>query len=447
MIKQGISINKGGSQFDYLLLGIVIFLSLAGVLLIGSSTISLPNSTTYVIKQLIAMGTGILVMVVVALFPYTLLRNYVTPMYIFSIVILVAVLIFGKSAHGSKSWFSLGFFDFQPIEIVKLFYIIIIAAYLEKQEMYLNQWRTLIYPIIITLSIAFLVLKQPDLSSTVVLFPCFVGMLYCSGVSLDKVLVISAYLLVTVLIPLLDCFLTLQKELVAKSAVLTFFYNSLHQFSAGLIAVLVIVVILFLIYWFIRKLKINLPLRYLFFSYGIVLAGILSSNVVQAVLRDYQRKRLVAFLNPNIDPLGAGYNIIQSQISVGSGQFFGKGLFAGTQTRLGFLPARHSDFIFSVLGEELGFFGTMLVLWLFFVLLYRAISIGRSSRDRFGTLIASGIVFMFSFYIIVNIGMTLGMMPIIGIPLPFLSYGGSALISAYIATGLLLSIYMRRFVY
>lgn len=163
------------------------------------------------------------------------------------------------------------------------------------------------------------------------------------------------------------------------------------------------------------------------------------------LLKEYQMKRLMVFLNPNLDPLGAGYNLLQSKIAVGSGQLLGKGLFSGTQTRLQFIPSRHTDFIFAVVGEELGFVGGVVLLILYFIAISRGIRIATTARDMFGALIAAGVVSMWLFQIFVNLGMTIGIMPIAGIPLPFFSYGGSSMMTHLIAAGLLLSVYARRF--
>lgn len=161
-------------------------------------------------------------------------------------------------------------------------------------------------------------------------------------------------------------------------------------------------------------------------------------------LKEYQKQRILVFLNPNIDPYGSGYHIIQSKIAIGSGLLFGKGLFQGTQSQLNFLPENHTDFIFSVIGEELGFVGCMVVLFLMFMLIYRAIRIAYTARDNFGMLLAAGIATYFTFQIMVNVGMTTGIMPVTGIPLPFISYGVSALTTNMLAVGLLLNISMQR---
>lgn len=173
-------------------------------------------------------------------------------------------------------------------------------------------------------------------------------------------------------------------------------------------------------------------------------AGMACLPIFWHFLKDYQKMRLTVFIDPNVDPLGSGYHIIQSKIAIGSGMIFGKGLFGGTQSQLNFLPENHTDFIFAVIGEELGFIGACLILMLYFILIYRGIKIAGLARDNFGTILASGIVSMLSFHVLVNVGMTAGIMPVTGIPLPFMSYGVSALTTNLFSVGLLLNIYMRR---
>lgn len=171
--------------------------------------------------------------------------------------------------------------------------------------------------------------------------------------------------------------------------------------------------------------------------------GVLVAPLAWHILKDYQRRRLLVFLDPSLDPLGSGYGIIQSKIAVGSGMLWGKGLFAGTQNALQFVPEHHTDFIFSVVGEDLGFVGALTLLGLFFLWLVRGLRIAGLARDRFGALAAVGVVSMVAFHVFVNVGMTVGIMPITGIPLPFISYGGSALMTMLWATALLLNIGMR----
>jgi rod shape determining protein RodA len=174
------------------------------------------------------------------------------------------------------------------------------------------------------------------------------------------------------------------------------------------------------------------------------LCGIVLSPVFWHFLKAYQKKRLLVFLNPDIDPLGAGYTIIQSKIAIGSGGLIGKGWLAGTQNLLNFLPERHTDFIFSVIGEEWGFFGAVILVTLYFLLLKRGVMIMERTTDIYGKLLGVGIITMLGFQIFVNISMTIGLMPVVGVPLPLISYGGSSLWTTLVAVGLLLNVGMRR---
>ncbi|MDQ7839924.1 MAG: rod shape-determining protein RodA [bacterium] len=177
---------------------------------------------------------------------------------------------------------------------------------------------------------------------------------------------------------------------------------------------------------------------------GVAAAAAVAAPFLWRMLHDYQRRRLTAFLDPGADPLGAGYALIQSKIAVGSGQIFGKGLFAGTQSMLRFIPEQHTDFVFTVVGEELGLVGATLLLGLYLVWLWRALRIAEGARDRLGALVATGIAAMVAFHVVVNVGMTVGLMPVTGIPLPLVSHGGTAILTTLAGTGMLLSIHLRR---
>lgn len=178
--------------------------------------------------------------------------------------------------------------------------------------------------------------------------------------------------------------------------------------------------------------------KYLICSF---LSLLILSPLFWHLLKDYQKRRLISFINPESDPLGSGYSIIQSKIAIGSGGIFGKGFLKGTQSQLNFLPEHHTDFIFSVIGEELGLIGVSIVLFLYYLFIMEGVKIAICAKDKAGKILATGVVFMFAIQIFVNIGMTLGLLPIVGIPLPFLSYGGSAFLFSMILVGILLNIH------
>ncbi|MBN1823773.1 MAG: rod shape-determining protein RodA, partial [Endomicrobiales bacterium] len=246
-------------------------------------------------------------------------------------------------------------------------------------------------------------------------------------------------------IPLMATFFKLQPKLIAANMLVKYFVIASKGGIPALAVLCAVVVAVFVLWWFIRKLRVNVPLIIPAVLSLIIVFGSVSSFVVQKSLKEYQRKRLIVFLNPEIDPLGSGYNIIQSKIAIGSGLFLGKGLFQGTQTQLGFLPEQHTDFVFAVIGEETGYVFSQLILLFYFIIVWRSMVVARESRDRYGSLVATGIATMFAFYAVINIGMVMGLMPATGLPLPFLSYGGSSMVSSFWALGILFSIHMRRF--
>jgi len=202
-------------------------------------------------------------------------------------------------------------------------------------------------------------------------------------------------------------------------------------------------IVLWMIFWsmvFIVKLRLRTII-------GLVSLGALGAPLFWSFLKDYQKARLSSFLNPGADPLGSGYHVLQSKIAIGSGGFFGKGFMEGTQGNLMFLPEHHTDFIFAALAEEWGLLGSTIVLGLFMALIISGLNTANNSKDRFGYLLALGITTMFFWQVVINLGMVSGMLPVVGVPLPFISYGGSFLITSLVSAGLLLNVYMRRFIF
>lgn len=199
-----------------------------------------------------------------------------------------------------------------------------------------------------------------------------------------------------------------------------------------------------LIYFLVSRTRIKNGTRWVKLVLPCIAIGIILAMSASVILKDYQKARLIAFVNPNSDPSGSGYHIIQSKIAIGSGGLFGQGYLKGTQNRLDFLPAQHTDFIFSVTAEEWGFLGCMIILALYFTIIMNGLKIAARANDFFGTLLATGIVAMLITQVILNLGVTLGLMPITGVPLPLMSYGGSSLFTTFLSIGILLNVRMKR---
>lgn len=360
--------NRMLRRMDFTLIGAVAVIILISLVVIGSAThINAPGDERYYFVQ----RQGIFAIVNCAMifflmnFDYKILQGYGNKLYIFNIIMLLAVMAIGHSALGAQRWIQIGPITLQPSEFSKIIMIISLASILEDKIGKLNTFRDLL-PVAAYVGLPFLlVMKQPDLGTSLVFMAIFFGMIFAAGINL----------------------------------------RLLGMIFAGGVAVM--------------------PILWHF-------------------LKDYQKMRLTVFMDPNVDPLGSGYHIIQSKIAIGSGMLYGKGLFGGTQSQLNFLPENHTDFIFAVVGEELGFIGAAILLLLYLILLRRGVQVAREASDNFGMLLAVGITSMLGFHVLVNVGMTTGIMPVTGIPLPFMSYGVSSLTTNMMSVGILLNIYMRR---
>jgi rod shape determining protein RodA len=306
-------------------------------------------------------------MIGVSFVDYRTWQRWAPALYAIDLLLLLFILRGGHSAMGAQRWISLGpLGTFQPSEPAKLVIAISLAAVLCRGtfENLQDLWK----PLLTVAVPALVILKQPDL-----------------GTSLALLAILTV-----------ELFFALPK---------------LGDFGIYAAALLV------------------------------VAAGAIGTN---AVLKPFQRARLFVFLNPKADPQGSGYNLDQSKIAVGNGEWFGRGLYHGTQTQLNFVPEHSRDFVFTVLAEEWGFAGAVLLLFLYAAVLYGGIRAMLAARDRFGFLLSAGLVGMLFFHVLVNVGMTIGIMPITGIPLPFMSYGGSALLTDFAAVGILLNVYSQR---
>ena len=330
------------------------------------------------------------------------------PFYLCTLISLLLIYFFGISVSGAQRWLNLGIFSFQPSEVAKLSTVLTLASVLEKKIILVI--RDLVLPLLVVIIPWLLIFFQPDLGTSLVLIVLTGVMLYWAQMPIEWILILVFCIITSII------YLTLPTLLIFWIPVIGYLaYRSSKKkiiFSAFAISFHLLVAKYTPILW----------------QYG---------------LKEYQKDRLVLFLDPNRDPLGGGYHLIQSQIAIGSGGLFGTGLLQGKLTNLQFIPEQHTDFIFSALGEELGFVGCALVLFLFFFLIKKLINTATIARTNFESLIVVGIASTFLFQIIINLFMTIGLGPVTGIPLPFMSYGRTSLVTNFISIGFVLSILKR----
>jgi rod shape determining protein RodA len=317
------------------------------------------------LKQVIFVVLGTSLALVITYSDYRHLQKYSTLIYFVTLAVLIFTLLFGQNIRGTSGWLSFGFFQLQPVEIAKISLTIFLASFIAKKKTDLDVWTRVIASAVLGGVMILLVLKQPDLGSSLVLLSIWAALIVASGIRAKHMAILGA-------------------------------------FGAMLI----------LVAWLL--------------------------------LAPYQKERIYNFFSPERDPLGTGYNVIQALVAVGSGGITGKGLGTGSQGQLNFLPEKHTDFIYAVIAEELGAIGALAVIILYALLLYRIWRIGEEAQDNFGYLIALGIFMMFFVQITINLGMNMGLLPVTGLTAPLLSYGGSSLLSFFLALGLLGSIYRQR---
>ncbi|MGK2934490.1 MAG: rod shape-determining protein RodA [Gemmatimonadaceae bacterium] len=395
---------------DYPLVLTALALSLLGSAMVYSAgRTDVPTYVAGLYKpQIVWVILGLLTAYGVTRTSVRLIQWLTVPAYALSLLLLALTLVIGTgagTAAGTKSWLAIGGVRIgQPAELAKITVVLMLAQVLaarrESPSSLLDLWK----PAIIVAVPWLMIMAQPDLGSGIAFIGIFFAMLYWSGVAWPLLLLLASPAISLVL-----------------------------SFSTGLWGA-----------WFLVLLALVLYYRPFLVEGIVLMVANVATGVVAPVLweklKPYQQNRLRVFIDPSFDPRASGYQVIQSKISIGSGGVFGKGFTEGTQKRLAFLPAQHTDFIFAVLGEELGFIGVMFALTLLTALLLRATKIAARANDAFGGLVAFGLMASWLVHIIVNVGMTLNLMPITGIPLPFFSYGGSFMLATWLAVGILLRI-------
>jgi len=348
-------------------------------------------------KQLLWIGTSLLLGLMIILTDAKFFNAFAYPIYIGTILLLIVVLFVGKEIAGAKSWFQIGGFALQPAEFAKFATTLALAHYLSALDFDNRKRKSQIIPLLILAIPAILIMLQNDTGSAIV-YASLALVLYRQGMP-------GSILLIAVAVAIL--------------AIMVLLFNHL-------IVIAVVAVLLAVFVFFIRR-----TLRNLLSVIGIFVVAtlfILSVDYVfENVLEPHQKTRINVVLGKQIDLKGAGYNVNQSKIAIGSGGFWGKGFLKGTQTKFNFVPEQSTDFIFCTVGEEWGFVGSTLVVLLFMALIVRIIMMAERQRSEFSRIYGYGVASILFFHFFVNIGMTIGLMPVIGIPLPFFSYGGSSL--------------------
>lgn len=396
-------------KFDWFFIGVTVSLMTLGVFLVYSATVSeeIVFYDTHWFRQIIYFLVGIAIAVGLVFVKIDWLKRAAVPSYVIALVLLLFVLFFAGDVKGAGRWIDLKVIKLQPSEFAKIAYLVTISYWLSKHPVSLHQLKTFAVPLGLFIVPFALVLKQPDLSTALVFTAVtLVGFFFAGLTFTDMFLILS---------PVFSVLFSHSQSMV-------------FQVLWGVLICLVVLSVA----------RRHLPKKLA----GVIIAtNILAgyaSSMVWNMLEPHQQKRVNTFLDPMSDPLGDGYQVLQSLTAIGSGGIGGKGFGNGSQTNLSFLPEEHTDFIFSVLGEQFGFVGCVMVLVLFALFLWRASSICKTNDDPFVTLLTMGASTIFLFHITVNIAMTIGLMPVTGLPLPFLSYGGSFALVCMFLVGLLM---------
>lgn len=425
---------------DPLLAIAVLGLMAVGILFIFSSGVNSTGLlvTSEYLKQLIWAGVAFVVLVAFSYINYNLLRDLSLWIYVLFLILLLLTLLFGKVVNGNKAWIGVFGLGGQPSEFAKIATILLLSRFLANKQTEIQDWRVFGQALLIVAIPMALIIRQPDTGTTLVFIPIFLMILFMAGAKIRHVAYVALTGILSVVLAMIPFVETIIYH--ETNGIGSFLSDPKVFLILGSILSVMIVSALF----GLRQFK--QPVYYwLAYVFSILLISFAAGFFLRMIIKDYQIMRFIVFLDPSIDPKGSGWNLIQSMTAIGSGGLFGKGFLLGTQSHYRFLPMQSTDFIFSILGEEWGFFGGLLVFSLFLLLILRLLYIMQVIKDSFGVLVISGFVGMFVTHVFVNVGMTVGIMPVTGIPLYFLSYGGSSLIAGSMAVGIAMNIHSRRF--
>lgn len=432
-------------RIDWAFVLAVVGLAVLGTLSVISAASPLPYGTGIFQRHFLALAVGVVLFLFGFGFNYQVFQDQARVLYALTLVMMVSVLIIGSTQRGAKAWINLGFVTFQPAELARIWTILVLAAYLDRRARRVSEFSTVFWTLAIAGPVIVLILKQPDLGSTLSFFPLILGMLFVAGAEPWHLFAVFGFGLVSAVVPIMFVWLQVHYPY-AEPGSLTYLLMQTSRLGVGTLAVIALFGALAAAAWRLSVMMHMHAKAVYFIAVPAVLSlGLLTGIMVNKQLKGYQRNRVVSFVAPKTDIQGASYNVHQAKIAIGSGGLWGKGLFSGTQGQLGFLPERHTDFIFSVIGEEMGFWGTISVLGLYMLLLWRIVVAARSARDRYGFLVCAGMASVLAFSLVFNVGMCVGLAPVAGIPLPLISYGGSSLAITFWALGIVANIYARRY--
>ncbi|HOI98807.1 MAG TPA: rod shape-determining protein RodA [Rectinema sp.] len=426
-------------DIDYYLLFSCFLLCALGIIAIYSSGIDAEGAiiSNEYLKQILWFGIGIFLLIAAALFDFSRYKDIVWVFFAFAILLLIITLLAGRVVNGARSWLGIGGIGIQPAEFTKVATVLMLARYLESAEFDSSFKKLLITGIIMIIPLA-LILAQPDFGSALVFVPAALVMLTLADVDFR-------YILFGVL-SIFGVFLFLSLPLYASNHPNpeNIIYTAITHENV-LIAILIFVLVISIISgigWLKFKKR-----YYYWFSYSMAILAISMIGAVAAhsILKPYQIMRLLVFIDPSIDPKGSGWNILQSITAIGSGGFLGKGFLQGTHSHARYIPQQSTDFIFSIIAEEFGFIGCTVLYILYGILFFRCVFLIETCKDRFSQLVIGGLLGIFAFHFMINIGMAMGIMPVTGIPLYFVSYGGSSLWTGLISIGILTGISARRY--
>lgn len=396
-------------RFDLLIFVPALLLMVIGLLAIYSATLNHPTASGNFNKQLFWVVVSLVIFFIIYFTPQQVFRTLAAPSYALSLFLLIAVLLVGSRVYGAKSWFNLGPFGFQPSEFAKVGTILFMSYFITSARRDINNIKDLLLALAIGFIPIMLIMLEPDLGTSIVFGCITLAMIFWSGISL--------FALFVVLSPGIVMFASLFGTpvfifaMVLVLAALIYFKKDL--FNSATIFV------------------VNIAAGF-FLEYGIRL------------LQPHQQRRIESFLDPSADPLGSGYNALQAKVAIGSGGVLGRGFLEGNQTQLRFIPEQWTDFIYCVIGEEFGFVGSVLTVVLFFMIFIRLLKLASTTNDSFSSVLTVGILTIYFVHFAINIGMNVGITPVIGIPLPFLSYGGSSLLTNMVLLGIAMNIYKNR---